>query len=240
MSAQFDEDFEKALDVLRECYYSSESMASSVMNRKRWGRPSLRLRILKSDDDPPIISERKGEWIELYPPDYERLLGQYSGKNTEIILFTKGIEWLANKMNLHPSHLEKIVKLHEYAHALHHLGSGDLIIEKGVELARIWKAKHRCFQAAPSDFKEQIAQVTTLLAIRHRRGEVQLQESKDFFSGLEDIFIQLMRNQSEPYRLPDVVLEMDENRLQIKLTLLLRMSDNGTYPALSDMSDIMM
>jgi hypothetical protein len=66
------------------------------MARSLWAPASFWLEIEQSDANPPIIKDRDGRWIDLNPPDFERLLGEYISSEKKIILYKKGINWMAD------------------------------------------------------------------------------------------------------------------------------------------------
>jgi hypothetical protein len=73
-----------------------------------------------SDEEPPRKLEKKGEIIPI-----DEYLGLYEPKKTKITIFNKGIENASTIIKCNPEHLRYIVKLHEWAHALIHIGLRD-------------------------------------------------------------------------------------------------------------------
>ena len=74
----------------------------------------------QSDEEPPI---RLGERAEVFPID--GLLGIYSAERQEITIFMRGIKDVATRLGLREQDVTIIVRLHEWAHALLHLGLPD-------------------------------------------------------------------------------------------------------------------
>ena len=93
--------------------------------------------------------------------------GLYRASEKKIVLFNKGITWLANQRKWNPWCLEKLVDIHEYAHAAHHLGMiGPPGVRNESQKAQNWTEKNISFGIAPNDLREQIAQLAPLLTIR--------------------------------------------------------------------------
>ncbi|MBI3934998.1 MAG: hypothetical protein HY316_09930 [Acidobacteria bacterium] len=72
---------------------------------------------IDSEEEPPI---RLGKNVEMIPID--GLLGQYSPATIQITVFRKGIQLVADITKLREHDLLYIVRLHEWAHALMHVG----------------------------------------------------------------------------------------------------------------------
>jgi hypothetical protein len=74
----------------------------------------------ESDDDPPL---EIGDDAETIPID--GYLGFYDPHSRRIVIYTQAITTVARRLNCNPKHLTQIVLLHEYAHAILHLGFDD-------------------------------------------------------------------------------------------------------------------
>jgi len=190
-----------------------------------------------SRDDPPLLAHQGGRWIDL-TPDFESLLGVYQADRRRIVLFDKGIEWLADRQDWSPNRLRMIVRLHEWSHALHHLGAPRRHAARGMAIPRGFAERNARFRAVPDDLKEQVAQLCTLVALRGQIAHARHPRAREMLQDVERIFFELMHMQSERYRLPDEVRDMTFDRLKTKLELLLRMSDNRLFPAIEDVADI--
>ena len=71
-----------------------------------------------TDEEPPGWADRDERWT------IDELLGLYEPHKREITLFTKGIEHVAEQLRVKFWSVEYLVRIHEYAHAVFHLGVG--------------------------------------------------------------------------------------------------------------------
>jgi len=112
-------------------------------------------------------------------------------------------------------------------------------VSKWCSKSPILETKAPAFAAAPGELKEQIAQPATLAALRALSDRAEQPRSIEILKDAEDMFLNLMRSQSEPYRLPESIQDADLARQIKKLQLLLRMSDRRTHPTVSEIADIL-
>ena len=70
-----------------------------------------------SDDEPPFRFEERTEAVVI-----DGLLGQYEPISQKITIFQKGIKCVSRSLNANAQDLKFIVRLHEWAHALLHIG----------------------------------------------------------------------------------------------------------------------
>jgi hypothetical protein len=67
-------------------------------------------------EDPPGWAHRDELWT------IDELLGLYESHKRMITIFTKGIEHVAGQLGVQTFFIEYLVRIHEYAHAVFHLG----------------------------------------------------------------------------------------------------------------------
>ena len=201
----------------------------------RYTRPEAMVGEVNDDGQPPAfigVSHRD------FPFDFEAVLGFYDPDERRITCFSQGIRFVAEALNVHPDLVERIVRYHEYAHSLHHLGitKTNITPEKANTLLRINDLSYR---EAPKETKEQIAQLTTLVVIRTRHQATSTTpEAQKIFDRMLQAFFMLMQRQSDVYRLPPSLRELDLSRLQKKLRLLLEMSDGRMFPSVDQIERI--
>jgi hypothetical protein len=171
----------------------------------------------ESDETPPAILDEKEDILL----DYDGLLGLYEMGPPRITIYKKAIESVANKRGYFPEHLKHLVDIHEWGHALHHLGSFEPASDE--EFMNSRNAER--YRATSDELKEQIAQLATLLTVRESAQRVRSEEAKTFYEELENMFFDLMSRQSAKYKLPDFVRGFTVTRLREKLQLLFRISD---------------
>jgi hypothetical protein len=229
------EQFANSIELLSAIYEPTFMLVPNAVGRSFYGLMAVEE---VTDDDPPWVATRAGKWLDV-SFDFEQVLGLYEPDLKRIQLFSRGIAWAAQQLGVHPTRLERIVKMHEWAHALHHLGSWTYIKGKRTAYASVWRTKKVRYKNAPEEFKEQLAQLMTLLAIRHQRVRAHKEEVVQFCKKLEGDFFALIARQSPLYQLPDIVKEMDQIRLQRKVRMLLEQSDRGVYATANDIRTVL-
>jgi hypothetical protein len=177
--------------------------------------------------DPPAfvgISHRD------FPFDFETVLGLYDVDKTRITRFTRGIKFVAETLHVPLILVERIVRYHEYAHAVHHRGvtKSNILPAEAAELLR---RNDLSYRSAPEETKEQIAQLATLVVIRTRLQDVSNKEVRDVLDHMLETFFSLMGRQSPRYQLASRTRHDDLPRLRDKLRLLLDMSDACLWPS---------
>jgi hypothetical protein len=220
MSNETAEKFEAYQEVFSS---SASAMITQYSRRDFYWTASSKMSVRRSDEDPPIIKDGRA-WTDLVP-DYELLLGVYDNARHRITLFKKGIDWLAQQHDWEPGRLESIVELHEWGHAVHHLGPNEPSKFDAKVVSSELRRRTLAFRCCPDEFKEQIAQLLTLLAIKGKRQESQFPKAKEYFEIMEEMFFELMDRQSAKYRLPKIVRDMEIPQLRTRAQLLLSMSD---------------
>lgn len=117
--------------------------------------------IEESSDD---IKNELNEMIEREEPiPIDTILGEYLYNEGKIVIYKKSIELFSQHFGLEVKHVEFIVRLHEYAHAIFHLGSQAL--EPEAEIDVFIKERVKIFQCIPNHFHEWLAQCLCYSAI---------------------------------------------------------------------------
>jgi hypothetical protein len=160
-----------------------------------------------SEIDPPGWAERDERW------SIEGLLGLYESKLQKITIFSKGINFVAEKLNVSAEWLQYIVRIHEWGHGVFHLGidpasaRGLTSVELGSDtlLREVMLASATNIYEDVDDFvHEQIAQTITLLALEGLRRDATMEESRRACSSLIEMFNALTGRQARKYRLDDL------------------------------------
>jgi hypothetical protein len=158
-------------------------------------------------DAQPRLKPQTAEEEKLIPID--ELLGQYDYKKQSIEIFTKNITHFAkSELNCDVASLEYIVRIHEHAHALLHLGVSwddepSLMHNYAEGQQTDWKPflrlRLRAFKSLLSESHEFIAQLISWMVL----GVVEpLSERKQ----LQELLVSLMGRQPTKYVLSDEVL----------------------------------
>lgn len=156
---------------------------------------------------PPEPTER-----ELYPIDV--LYGQYDPKSSKITIFEKRITQDAIQVfNCEPADLIAVVRIHEYAHALVHLGINAREIEKQLsdrnsEGETDWEKfrleRDSAFTSLDSDIHELLAQSITWSTLVALKNSSESERLRNTFTALE-------AKQPVPYKLPPSVKKKARN-----------------------------
>ncbi len=158
-------------------------------------------------EDQPTFMPRSAEEEDWIPIDV--LLGCYRPQNRTIFIFHRNIEHCAtHRLHCDVSDLEIVVRLHEYAHALVHLGvfwpeECDVIRDYLRDQETDWKAflrnRSKAFRSLQSDAHEFLAQILSWVTI----GVFEPISRRNI---LQELFVTLMRRQPPEYRLsPDML-----------------------------------
>jgi len=157
-----------------------------------------------SDEEPPEWARRDERWT------IDGLLGCYDAGQQRITIFNKGIDVIAPKLGLHPELLERIVKVHEYGHALFHLGMilpeitsilGTPPQSKEHMLADTLRMRIENYNNVERYVHEQIAQAITKIAFINLRASATKERSRNVCDKMIEAFNALMCRQPEEYRL---------------------------------------
>ena len=193
--------FHMTLKILSELHTHPHLDISAAMGR--YARGEAMFGEINDQGEPPAFA---GTAHRDFPLDFETVLGFYDADERRITCFSKGITFVAETLNVHNDVVERIVRYHEYAHALHHLGIAQTnVLPK--EAAELLRKKNESYRRASDETKEQIAQLATLIVIRTRRQDVSSPDVKNILDLIRETFFALMQRQSPRYQLP---LEMKD------------------------------
>jgi len=158
-------------------------------------------------DEQPFFVPQSAEQESLLPIDI--LFGRYFWKTRTIKIFHKNIAHFATSKFKSPElDLQLIVRLHEYAHALIHLGlfwkdEPRLIRDYPSGQESDWKPflreRSAAFRSLPGDVHEFVAQVVCWMTI----GKV---EPFSYRDRLQELFIAVMKSQPAEYVLSEEML----------------------------------
>jgi hypothetical protein len=173
-----------------------------------------------TDDEPAGWAERDERWT------IDTLLGLYDPQQRQITIFTKGIEYAASQLHVPSDHVKFIVRIHEWAHAVFHLGvdqetstalakaslAGNTNLEKdiGAGLTQNYKS-------VESYVHEQIAQTITSLALQDLRANASADDAQKTCAALRETFTALTARQPPQYRLDHLQhLSFDQLRSRVR------------------------
>lgn len=170
-----------------------------------------------TEDDPPLkVAER----TEIIPID--EFLGNYSPDKQEIIIFKKGIQEASNILQVNTRHLEIIVRIHEWAHALFHLGVTNVdrlsILKDDSYWLTVLDASTKLFNEIERGLHELLAQIVTLYCVQNLKENSKTEQGKQILEKVEHTFHLLSSHQPPEYHIHDLLnVPMDRFRKSIDL-----------------------
>jgi len=170
------------------------------------------------EDDPPV---KLGKRAEIIPID--SFLGLYSPDRQKIIIFQKGIREASNILKVNPKHLEIIVRIHEWAHAIFHLGVTEADRLRVLNDDSYWNdildASTKLFKEIESDLHELLAQILTHQCIQDLKGDSKTDQGREILERIEYTFRHLSSHQPPEYRIDDL-LDVPRDRIRKSIGLL--------------------
>lgn len=172
-----------------------------------------------SDDDPPGWADRDEIWT------IDTLLGCYNSQKCQIMIFNKGIKYIAHELSVKPLIIEYIVRIHEWGHAAFHLGVDEA---KSSELAKAYLSNYEnvgritrnelfgVYLSVESYVHEQIAQSITWLCLEKLRAGAASVDAEKACALSIDTFNALTRRQPKQYRL-DQFKQLECSQLKRRL-----------------------
>lgn len=174
-----------------------------------------------SDDGPPLQIKDEAELLTI-----DGMLGQYDPDTQKITIFSKGIDCVAKILSARPEHLRLVVRLHEWAHALLHIGmeEGDrLSVTKDDSLwPEYLKRAANGFRGFDTTLQERIPQLLTHHGLHSLRDAAQ-PKARSVLDRIIRTFEKLARRSAPEYQIDDYV-SVPKERLAKSIGLL----KNGT------------
>lgn len=164
----------------------------------------------QSNDDPPKIVADKAEIIPI-----DEFLGLYRPLEHKITIFNKGIEAASNIIKCNSDDLRYVVRLHEWAHALIHLGSEDDVASKARTdndyMQDCIKQADRIYDSIEKRLHEQLAQLLTYHSLKMLSKNAKGDRGKEINSERIRVFKELNKRQPMEY-IVDKYLDMSHER----------------------------
>jgi hypothetical protein len=195
-----------------------------------------------TDEDPPDWGKRDEGWT------IDGLLGLYDADRREITILTKGIAHAAAQLSTTPERLTYVVRLHEWGHAVFHLGvdqakSADLAqasLANDPSVERLTARKLTdTYRSVDHHVHEQIAQALCWLALEDLGKKATIAEAKTACGRLSDTFETLMRRQPPAYRL-DKLDHLGHEQLQRRVRDVIRLVRDASVRADQETWDTLM
>jgi len=153
-----------------------------------------------SDDDPPIRLTDQSDEIAI-----DGVLGLYNPGKQEITIFRKGVSRAAEILKVSPDDLQLIVRLHEWAHALLHLGLDKADHMSVLRDESSWAERvdrlNAWFNALDTNLHESLAQLLTREGLQCLKDKATVPDAQVMIDRIADVFRQLMRRAPSAYRI---------------------------------------
>jgi hypothetical protein len=212
------EDFMEALDAFNEVFKQPCHIVQKTLDH-RWifainHFPSE----VRSDEEPPV---RLGEHVDTIP--ICGVLGLYNPDTQEITIFRKGINRVAQILGCEAAHLTMIVRVHEWSHALLHIGLEERELLEVTRDDSLWPDRlteaTAWFKWLDSELHERLAQLLTYYGLRSVESEATLARAKSTLARVVTAFGDLARRQPAEYQIGQYV-SLPKRRLLCSIDLL--------------------
>lgn len=132
------------------------------------------------------------------------MLGFYNWRTQVITIFSKGILRVAEILAVSPDDLKRVVQLHEWAHALLHIGLERedcvLVLDESQWAKRIGPM-NTWFSTLDPNLHESLAQLLTQQGLRWLKREARIPKAQKAIDRITSVFEQLMLRSPAPYRI---------------------------------------
>ncbi|MCC6696846.1 MAG: hypothetical protein IT365_14540 [Candidatus Hydrogenedentes bacterium] len=155
---------------------------------------------VSTDEEPPV---QIGDDIECIPID--GCLGTYAPASQKITLFRLGIKRVAKILDLREADVQYVVRIHEWAHALLHIGFCESARLRILQDETCWPAELEVasnrYANIDDKLHERLAQLLTHDGIQSLRAASTLPQSKAALDRIADCFEKLTRRCPPDYHI---------------------------------------
>jgi hypothetical protein len=185
-----------------------------------FGSRDIPSQVLSKKDPPKHLTDRAEEIM------IDGALGLYDSRTKKITVFVKGIRRVAEILKVSPNDLKQIVLLHEWAHALLHLGLAKADRQSEMQNDSLW-AEHvirrdSWYNALEPHLHEALAQLLVRDALRWLKDNATIEESKAVIERIQDAFMRLMRRAPSAYQ-----IDKFDNITKSRILSSIRLLKNG-------------
>jgi hypothetical protein len=182
-----------------------------------------------SDDEPPKKLREDEETIPI-----DGYLGLYESEKIQITIFKKGIERAVRILKCKLEHLTYVVRLHEWSHALVHIGVPEGDRSKVFKDLSHWEEQlphmTEIFRSIDYRLHEHLAQLLTYQSLNTLIKEARSDESREVINKILNAFKDLSRRQPPEYQVGDY-LGATQSQLITSMTLLRNQWLKGVFEA---------
>jgi hypothetical protein len=203
---------EYVLDVLDEIYRPPFQAIQQAVDH-RWVFPNPCPLETESHEEPPIRLVEQADVIEI-----DGVLGLYNPDAQEITFFLKGIDRVAKILNASPKDLTFVVRLHEWAHALLHVGLQKTERDEPLRPEHIARGT-AWFRGLDANLSERLPQLLTHHALCWLKDQATLPEARTRLDRIDRAFQELTRRAPDRYQI-DKYSGVPKNRIIDSIGLL--------------------
>lgn len=153
-----------------------------------------------SEEDPPIRLTDQSDVIAI-----DGVLGLYNPNTQEITVFRKGVSRVADILKASTDDLRQIVLLHEWAHALLHLGLEETdrvsVLRDDSQWAERVARMNTWYNALNNSLHESLAQLLTREGLRWLRDKATIPDAQDTIDRISSVFERLTRRSPSAYQI---------------------------------------
>jgi hypothetical protein len=153
-----------------------------------------------SEEDPPIRIDDQSDEIAI-----DGTLGLYDSGTQEITIFLKGIRGASEILKASPDDLRLIVQLHEWAHALLHMGLEEggriSVAQDDSQWAEHVARMNTWFNALDTNLHESLAQLLTQQGLCWLKDKATIPDAQAAIDRIAGVFKQLMRRAPSAYQI---------------------------------------
>ena len=217
----------KVAYILGEVYKPPYQTLSKVLEGKYSFAVGACPSEVTTDDDPPIRIEKNQEIIPV-----DGVLGLYDPEKRCITIYQKGIREVAQTLSSKEEDLELIVRLHEFTHAMLHMGltrsESQLVAEGKFEnLDAFFDGSRKNFESIDIYVHEVVAQLLTRMALAQLGQDAQSKEAVQILERINITFSDLMHRQPLEYNIHDDYKDVSDSRVTKAFDLLHRVQLPG-------------
>jgi hypothetical protein len=172
----------------------------------------------QSDEEPPFRLGVKADTIPI-----DELLGRYEPDYQKITIFRRGIKEVAQRLSLGELDITRIVRLHEWAHALIHIGlsQGERLRVTGDEM--LWPGLlalgTATFHRLDRGLHERLAQLIVYHGLQSQRSDAIVPEAQQALDRILAAFDMLAQHAPNDYRI-ERYTSVPRNRIVTSIGLL--------------------
>ena len=211
-------EFIEGLDILKHLH---NKLTPDVIVREVIGYPCYLKDIMgppADDPPPPPLLSNDDELLTI-----DIFLGTYNSANRSIKLFSENIQKAARLLDCEEEDLEYVVRFHEHAHALIHLGVTEADRWEGLKNGRIAASRLKrlttIYNQIDPFLHEHLAQLVTYQVLKKLSEDSEDHIVYKAAGRMLDIFNNLMRRQPRAYRV-EPYLEVPLERLRGTIRLI--------------------